>query len=138
MQQELEFIKILERNCPVAKFGWVVTIVFVHYTTEKKQKKNRKYEKRINWNNLYIISSDGKGATLADFKKLDKVKCKRKLIFTSRPRPEISDSFYLKSLKDQESAAGHMITLNHLTSLWNCLDDFDFVAWLNDEKKFDK
>lgn len=31
-----------------------------------------------------------------------------------------------------------MITLNHLTSLWNWLDDFDIVAWLNDEKKFDK
>ena len=139
LQQELEFIKIPERNCPVAKLGGVVTIVFVHYATEKEAKEKWEIrKKRINWNNLYIISSDGNGATLEDFKKLDNVKCKRKLIFTSRPRPEIRDSFYLKSLKDQESAAGHMITLNHLTSLWSWLDDFDFVAWLKEKKKFDK
>lgn len=138
LQQELKFIKMPERKCPVAKLGGV-TIVFVHYRTEKEAKEKWEMrKKRINWDNMYVITSDGNEANLEDFKKLDRLNCKRKIIFTSRYRPDIKDSFYLKSLKGKESAAIHMITGHRLTGLWTWLDDWDFVAWLNGEKNFYK
>lgn len=139
LDQKLEFVNNSEQNCPAATLGGEVTIVFVHYKTKKEaQIKWQMRKKRIHWNNLYIITSDGNGATLDDFKKLENVKCKRKIIFTSRPRPEIKDSFYLKSLTGRESAAEHMIIKNRISSLWTWLDDWDFVSWLNGEEKFEK
>lgn len=139
LNQKLEFINNSGYSCPVATLGGEVTVVFVHYKTEKEaQTKWQMRKKRIHWNNLYIISSDGNGATLDDFKKLENVKCKRKIIFTSRHRPEIKDSFYLKSLTGRESAAEHMIIKNRISFCWTWLDDWDFVAWLNGEEKFEK
>lgn len=130
---DLEFIDDSTRDCPVAKLG-EITIVFVHYHSEDEAKnKWNERKQRVNWDNLYIITSDGNGATEEDFKKLDSVNCKRKIIFTSRKRPEIKDSYYLKSMAGEPSAATHMLKRNKLTRRRTWEHEFDYVKWLNDE-----
>ena len=64
------------------------------------------------------------------------MKCKRKIIFTSKERPEIKDSFVLKSLRGESSAAAHMLRMNKIKGRRTWEDDFDFVAWLNGESEF--
>lgn len=140
--QKLLFYDKVDRDCPCAYLGEGdkrITVVFVHYRTrEEAEAKWEERKKRIQWDNLYIITSDGNGATTEDFKLLDGVECKRKIIFTSKNRPDIKDSFYLRSLKKQESAAAHQITYNKITGLRTWEHEFDYVAWLNGEAKFRK
>ena len=140
--QELSFYHRTDRTCPCAYLGQGerrITVVFVHYATrEEAEAKWNERKKRIYQDNLYILSSDGNGATLEDFKLLEDVKCKRKIIFTSTDRPEIKDSFRLYSLRGQESAAAHMITINKRTGLRTWEHEFDYVAWLNGAPDFRK
>lgn len=111
-----------------------VTIVFVHYhSVDEARDKWNERKQRIKWDNLYIITSDGNGATEEDFKKLDSVKCKRKIIFTAKARPEIKDSYFLKSMAGEPSAATHMLKMNKWTGRRTWEHEFDYVKWLNDE-----
>lgn len=48
LEQDLVFIKNTERNCPVAKLGDKVNIVFVHYKTEKEAREYWEIHKKKN------------------------------------------------------------------------------------------
>lgn len=133
ISQDLVFYDEPTRDCPVAKLD-DVTVVFVHYNTEEEARnKWEERKKRINWDNLYIITSDGNGVTDDELNSLDNVSCKRKLIITARNRPEIKNSFYVKGLKKEESGATHQIVSDKITGLRKWELEFDYVSWLNGE-----
>lgn len=134
LNMELEFYNDPSVGFPVAKLG-NIRIYFNHYLTAKEaEEKWNERKKRIHWDNLYIITSDRIGVTDADYRKLEKAHCKRKVIFTSRPRPDIVDSFYLKSLRHKKDAEEYQSATHFLTGLKPWERDFDYVAWLNDEE----
>ena len=140
LQQELRFYKKEGRSCPCAYLGEggdAVSIDFVHYKTEEEARaKWEERKQRSHWDNLYIITCDGKGTTSEDFALLNDAPCKRKIIFVSRPHPEIEDSFILHTMKKYQTAARMQIVRHPLTGLRSWEREFDYVAWLNGETVF--
>ena len=127
-------------RCPYAYLGdgdKRITIQFTHYHNEEEARnKWNERKERIHWDNLYIMTNDGNKADLSDFNLLERVPCKRKVIFTSRRRPEIADSFELYAMNGQETAVFMMIDRNYWIGYRPWEEEFDFTAWLNDEKDF--
>ena len=143
LSQELRFYEKQGRKCPCAYLGDnehdPVSIDFVHYNTKEEAKdKWEQRKQRIHWDNLYIITCDGNNAESDDFALLNHVHCKRKIIFTSRPHPEIEDSFILYTMKKHMTAAAMQIVRHPLTGLRSWEREFDYVAWLNGETEFRK
>ena len=138
--EELEFFKSNERPCPCAYLGRGdkrIVIQFEHYNTEEEAaKKWNERKRRIHRENLYLILNDGNGLTVDDTKLLENVKCKRKIVFTSREKPEISDSFVLRTLKKYETAVFVQTDRHFFTGLRPWQREFDIVAWLNGEQEF--
>ncbi len=124
----------IKPNVPCAKIGEgnkTIRIDFAHYKTEEEaEEKWNERKLRIHWDNLYIIACDGDGASVKDFELLEGV-AKRKIIFTSRPHPEIRDSFELYTMHRFETANGMQLTRHPITGLRSWEREFDYTTWLN-------
>lgn len=68
-----------------------------------------------------------------DYEILNRAECKRKVIFTSRIREDIKDSYYLKCMKHEPDAESYQSSENFFSGLKPWERDFDYVGWLNDE-----
>ena len=128
--QTLTFIPS-DKSYPIGKLG-DITLHFMHYHSEEEAK--TKWEsrlKRINLNNLFIIMTDRDGATYQDLKEFNELPFKNKIVFTHKPYPEFSSSFYIKGF-DNSSQVGDLFDF----SGWNgqkYYDQFDYVNWFNQE-----
>lgn len=131
LNKPLMFFKKEDRDCPCAMLD-DICIVFAHYQTEEEaRQKWEERKKRVNFNNLFIITSDGNGVSAAELNSLEKVKAQNIVVITSKKRPEIKNSYYCKSLRKEKSGATHMIVYSKLKGYQSFLDDFDFVKFLN-------
>ena len=137
LEQKLVFYKKENWKCPWAYLGEGdkrISIQFTHYNTEQEaEEKWNERKKRIHWDNMYIVTCDGSNADANDFALLDKVPCKRKIVFTSKEHPEIKDSFVLKSLKKYDTAARMQLTRHPITGYRSWQREFNYLAWFNDE-----
>lgn len=88
--------------------------------------------KRINFNKIYIITSDGNGVTPEE---LNSLSCDKVLVFTKKKNKLINNSFPLYSLFREKSGASHMIVRNHKgeQTLFN---EFNFKRWLKGYKNY--
>ena len=140
LSQNLVFYEKEGRKCPCAYLGEgdrKISIDFVHYKTkEEALEKWEERKKRVHWDNLYIITCDGSGATSEDFELLKFASCKRKVVFTAKEHPEIEDSFLLHTMRKEQTAAKMQIKRHPFTGLRSWEREFDYVAWLNDEPHF--
>ena len=139
LDQELRFYKKEDCNSPCAYLGegdQTITIEFTHYKTEEEARKKWEERKtRIHWDNLYIMTCDSDTTTLEDFKLLDTVKCKRKVVFLSKENSQIKDSFVLHGLRKEPTAENMQIIRNRITGLRYWETEFDYVEWLNGGSK---
>lgn len=108
-----------------------ITLFFNHAKTvndAKEQWERRK--KRIVKDNLYIMMYKLDGITIEQMRKLEHVKCKNKVIFTSVPLPEIPWSYYIKPVMS------HKYPYNYLEKdifgIRYLEKKFDCVSFLND------
>ena len=141
MTQDLEFyINEQDRHCPYAYLGEGdkrISIQFTHYKDETDAREAWERRKsRIHWDDLYIITNDGNGVTPEELVLLDEVPCKRKIVFTSRERPEIKDSFVLNSLKKEKTAVLMQASRDRWTGYRPWQKEFDCAAWFNGEDDF--
>ena len=114
-----------------------ITIEFRHYkNADEAKSKWEERKKRIHRDNLFIILNDGNGLTSDDIKLLEKCNYRRKVIFTSKHRPEIEDSFYLHAMRKYNDALFMQAERHPVTGKWPWEKEFDFVAWLNGEDKY--
>lgn len=108
-----------------------IEIRFNHYKTfEEAVAKWEERKQRINWDNLYIIAIDGDNCTEDSLHRFDNLPYKHKVIFTHRPRPDISSAFYLKGFEDQPGV-GVALRFKNQFLIRRYLDDFDYVSFLN-------
>lgn len=63
---------------------------------------NGKKEKRINWDNLFIMGIDGDNCTYDSIKKFDNLPYKNKVIFTNKSYPEFKSSYFIKGFEDKK------------------------------------
>lgn len=132
LDQELYFIDTNE-NYPVAKLG-DVTIYFVHYKTrEQAESKWQERKKRINWDNVWILTNDLDGVNEEDLTRLQSIQyAKGIVVFSSKKY----DGFHSIRFIPSCAANGEMINtmkFNHARGrrVFELL--FDYVGWLNGE-----
>ena len=81
---ELKFIET-DKSYPVALLG-DIKLYFNHSKTPEDAANDwRRRKERINYDNIYIILYNRDGCILDDFRKIEKVKCKRFIVLTSTP-----------------------------------------------------
>lgn len=127
LEQELVFIES-EYDHPVAQIatkGGTVNLYFNHAKTEKEAEENwTRRKKRVNHDNLFIIMYDLGDITEADILRLDKVKCKNKVVLSQNKR----DIPYVVTIKPKNGT-------NYLDQDWvgrrTFERKFDYVSWLN-------
>ena len=112
-----------------------IKIRFNHYDTfEEAVYKWNERKKRINWDNIYIMGIDGDKASYSSLKKFDKLPYKNKVIFTHRDYPEIKSSYKISGFEDKDEV-GVLIYFKKKFFIRRYLDDFDYVSFLNNERK---
>lgn len=114
-----------------------ILIHFNHYKTEAEAA-SKWYErrKRINWDNLFLITSDrpcDREVTKDDILSLQKIPCKGRLVFSVK---DISDCDYV--LKYDKDPQGNYVKTYMLDKTWlgtwKWEHMFDYVYWLNTGK----
>ncbi|OOF42763.1 DUF1919 domain-containing protein [Rodentibacter trehalosifermentans] len=130
-QQSLEFIAS-SKKYPVGKLA-DIEIHFMHYHNEQEAREKWQIRSaRINPDNLFIIMTDKdgtQGIAYEDLLAFDRLPFKNKVVFTHKPYPELSSTFYIKGFKGQNQV-GDLFAF----SGWNGVkyyDQFDYVAWFN-------
>lgn len=127
----LQFYKKEGRECPCAMLD-DIGVDFVHYKTkEEAEQKWNERKKRIHYDNLYLITSEGNGVTVDELNSIKDNGVNNVCIITNTQRPEIRHSVYCKSLKDEISGAYHMMVKKKWGGYQAFLGDFDFVGFIN-------
>ncbi len=112
-----------------------IEIRFNHYKTfEEAVEKWEERKKRIQWDNLFILGIDGDHCTYESIKRFDSLPYKNKVIFTHVPYPEFKSAYYIPGFED-EKGVGVLLYFKKQFRLRRFLDDFDYVSFLNGERK---
>lgn len=118
---------------PIGRIDDVV-IHLVHYNTiEEAQTKWDVRSKRIDWDNLFVIMNDRNGCEYADLERFERLPYKRKLLLTHKHYPDLSSAFYMERFAKLNEVAV-LTEFRSRFSIHRNLDDFNWVAWLNNEQ----
>lgn len=130
----LKFVEGIE-NYPTAYLGDIL-IHFNHYkTNEEAEAKWEERKKRINYDNLFIIASDrplnSNPVTYEDMKSLEKIKCRGKIVFSTRMYPDVPYIIHLPKDKEGDFVNTYMLDKTNILHRWKWEKVFDYVSWLN-------
>lgn len=90
-------------------------------------------KQRINWENIFIVGSEKDGCTYETIRNFERLPFKNKVIFTHIQYPEFSSAFYIKGF-DGQTELGVITNFKRQVLKRRYLDDFDYVACLNNMK----
>ena len=129
LNQKLVFVES-DKHFPVAELRGdgkeipTITLNFIHdKIPEEAEEKWERRKTRIVRDNMYIMMYNLDGITVDQIRRMEEVPCKNRVIFTSKPLPEIPWSVYIKPIMS------HRYPYNYLEK------DMFGVRYL--EKKFD-
>lgn len=126
---ELKFIHS-EEPFPVAYLG-DVRINFVHYKTDDEaMQKWEERKKRINWDNVWIITNDLDGVTEKDLEKLQNIKYAKGIVVFSQ-KCYHSYNFIKQIPIDKNGSMKNIMKVNSLLGIREIERYFDYVGWLN-------
>ena len=121
---------IEQRTYPIGYLDDIL-VFFVHFDSlEQAQAKWNERKQRVNFDNLVIISTDREGCTEEIKDRFEKLPY-RKVLFTHLPDEKHSCSFYLTGYEQEDSVG--IVTESRGTKGLRAVDEFDYVALLNDE-----
>lgn len=127
LEQELVFIKT-KYDHPVAQLttkGGSVNLYFNHDKTEEEANRNwTKRKARIDRDNLFIIMYELDGITEEDIRRLEKIKCKNKIVLSAHKH----DIPYVLTIKPK-GATNYLVSDRFGRRPFE--KKFDFVKWLN-------
>ena len=108
-----------------------IKIYFRHYDSfDEAVSKWEERKKRIRWNNLFIVGSCWNG-DYEVIQRFEQLPYKNKVIFSPIPYPEFQSVYYVKKFKRRW---GVMTDFKDQFLKRRYLDDFDYVAFLNQTK----
>ena len=126
------FCQITNRFYPIGVLGGDIEIHFMHYYTENQalDKWNRRV-KRINFNNLFFVFSDG-----AEFRdellyQYEKLPFEHKIFFSSKPYSNSNCTVFIKEYANEDHV--YDSTRNRKYEKY-----LDLIKWLNGEEGFIK
>lgn len=127
LDQEPVFIET-EYDHPVAQLttrGGTVNLYFNHAKTQEEAKQNWARRKtRINRDNLFIIMYDMNFLTEEDFRRLEKIPCRNKVVLSAR-KWDIPYVLTIKPRKEENYLDFDALGFRTFEK------KFDFVSWLN-------
>ncbi len=129
---EAELVEVFDhkKSYPVGRLD-DITVYFMHYTSFEEAKTQwDKRKKRINYDKLFFMMIQRDGCTYEDIQRFNDLKYKNKVVFTSKPMPEIESAFHINgSVVNGEvnDLCGYKSKLSG--KRW--IDDFDYVSFLN-------
>lgn len=130
MEQEMTEVQDQPYKCPVGILG-DIKIHFIHYDGfEKAVLKWEERQRRINWDNLFIVGSEKDGCTYETIRVFDKLPYENKVIFTHVAYPEFSSACYIKGFEDK-SELGTITNFKNKGLKRRYLDNFDYVQFIN-------
>ncbi|WP_429150475.1 DUF1919 domain-containing protein [Anaerotaenia torta] len=137
LASELEFLppnnKYTDGAYPVGQLKDII-IHFNHFKTkEEALDKWNERAKRIDFDNLYFITDDN-GLKDEDILKMQKVECKRAIVFTATPKPQFGVTYWLK--RYAKTGAMGEYSVRDLDGFREFEKSFDYVKWLNGDKIF--
>ena len=135
LSQPLQFIERVS-GVPTALCG-DVKIFFNHYKSEEEAaKKWNERRERINRDNLYIICADRPcddlPVTYEDIASLKDIKCKGKVVFSTRHYDDIDYIVPLPKDPKGDYVNSYMFDKSKYTKRWRWEKAWDWVGWLND------
>ena len=118
----------IQEGVPVGILG-DIRVYFTHYKNyEEGITKFRDRAQRINWDNLYIITSDRDGVTESDLERLGSIKCKKLICFTAK-KYIYPYCFQVEQFKGEECVGS--ILGKTISGKWKFEKFFDYISWLN-------
>lgn len=134
LDQPLQFIERTD-GTPTALCG-DVRIFFNHYKTEEEaEKKWNERKKRINRDNLFIITSDrpleDQSVSYKDIAGLRNIPCRGKVVFSTRKYDDLDYIVPLPKAHDGDWVNIYMLDKNKY-GRWRWENAWDWVGWLND------
>ena len=126
---DLEFVDS-EYDYPVALLG-DIKIHFNHYKTEREAEEcwNRR-KSRINYDNLFIIMYERDNITVDDFRILENIECKNKIVFSDKRHPDID---YIVTMETSNRQNGQQCLDRDWLGRRTFEKQVDYVKWLNCE-----
>ncbi len=122
-----------EGDFPIAKLD-DLTVYCNHYHSDDEAKAawNRRKE-RVDYENLYLICDDNRLSD-EEITALQQIPCKRMVLFTAKPRPQIPNSFWMKKYEK----LGYLENYNvrGLNGFREFERVFNYARWLNGEGGF--
>lgn len=110
-----------------------IELKFVHYSSfEEGKKKWEERSKRIDFNNLFILSTDQDGCTYSLIKKFDELPFKNKVMLTNKKYNEFKSTYFINGFEEKDSV-GFLFEYKGITGKVY-YDDFNFVEWFNKGK----
>lgn len=133
MEQEIARLEG-DFECPTGLLG-DIRINFMHYKSfEEGVMKWEQRKKRINWDNLFLVGTARGNCDYETIKKFEQLPYENKVIFTHINYPEFKSAYYIKGFENQKQL-GVLIDYKNQFWLRRYLDDFDYVAFLNNGSK---
>lgn len=127
MEQEIVELES-DDNFPVGLLG-DIRINFVHYDTfEDAVLKWEERKKRINWDNIFIVGTDG--YSYKAMEQFDQLPYENKVILTRTNYPEIASAYWMKEF-GENSEGNTLLSFKNQFLKRRYIDDFDYVRFLN-------
>lgn len=135
LTQELVFLES-EEPYPVATLPGngkdipAITLYFNHFkTAESAAEKWNERKQRLVRNNLYVMMYNLDGVTVEQLHRLDDYPCRAKVVFTPRPLPEISWSYYIEPVMKHKNPYNYLE--KDILGICYLEKKFDFVSFFN-------
>lgn len=135
LAQELQFIKT-DKGFPVGQLPGngeeipAITLNFNHdHDPEEARAKWDDRKTRIVRDNMYIMMYNLDGITLEQIRRVETVPCKNRVIFTSKPLPEIPWSVYIKPIMSHRNPYNYLE--KDVFGVRYMEKKFDYVSFFN-------
>ena len=128
-----KFVEVKGAGYPVGILD-DIRIDFVHYGSfEEAVSKWNSRLTRVNMANSFFMMTERDGCTYEDIVAFDSLPYENKVVFVSKPMPEISSAFFDPSFPLEEGGIGVLTNYVSKVSGRRYLDVFDYVSFLNGE-----
>ena len=123
-----------EKGYPVGILGdesREVRVWFMHYASFAEAKaKWQERSKRIHWDKVYILMTDGAGCDEALAQEFDALPYEHKVLLTSRTYKNVKCAVSFR-IKEENVGAPQLFAFKSKWSFKRVIDDWDYVAFLN-------
>ena len=130
--------KLSKKGYPVGILGSderEIRVYFMHYSNFANAKaKWEQRSRRIHWNNLFFIMTDGTGCNYDIAKEFDSLLYEHKALLTYRNLPNIKSAVRLNILKlssEDELGTPDVCAFKSKLSIKRVIDDWDYISFLN-------